>query len=70
MINLSEAIQKIKKAGASNARSVPMAGQNVNTGLYQIELMSEGTWTAIVSGIPKITAEQIIQQATNRVLLS
>ncbi len=69
MINVNEAIQKIKSSGSKNARTVPMPGADVNTGLYQIELCSEGAWSPIIGGITKSTAEGIISQATNRVIL-
>jgi hypothetical protein len=68
-ISLNEAVIKMRKAGATNVRAVPMAGQNVHTGNYQIEIMEGAGWTSIVSGIPKTTADSLIAQATNRVLL-
>jgi len=67
-INLNETIQKIKKAGVNNVRAVPMAGQNVNTGQYMIEIKEGNAWVPIVEGIPRVTADNIIQQATNRVI--
>jgi hypothetical protein len=68
-ININEAIQKIKEVGPKNVRVVPMPGQNVNSGDYQIEVMSGGSWSSIVLGIKKSMAEDIINQATNRVIL-
>jgi cytochrome c551/c552 len=68
-VNLNEAIQKIKQAGANNARAVPMPGENVTEGNYQIEINTQGKWVAIVTGIKKKIAEDIISQATNRVIL-
>lgn len=68
MINLNETITQIKRAGSTNVRAVPMAGQSVNDGLYQIEVLSEGQWNAIVGGITQVSATQIISQAVNRVI--
>ena len=67
-INLNEAIQHIKKAGEANVRSTPMSGQNVHSGLYAIEICEGGSWRAVAEGMTKMTAENIIQQATNRVI--
>jgi hypothetical protein len=69
MVDLNEAIQKIKQVGASNARAVPMAGQSVNDGNYQIEICENGNWRSVVSNVKKQMAEDIIQQAVNRVIL-
>jgi len=67
-VNLNEAIQYIKKAGEANVRSVPMTGQNVNSGLYAIEILESGQWMVVAEGMTKLTAENIITQATNRVI--
>ena len=37
-VNINEAIMKIRAAGPANVRSIPMEGQNVHTGQYQIEV--------------------------------
>lgn len=66
--NLNETIQKIKQAGPSSVRIVPMDGQPI-TGQYQIEISPQGSWVAIISGLTKQMAEDIVQQATNKVLL-
>lgn len=68
-VNVNEAIEKIKKAGAANVRTVPMPGQNVNAGDYQIEINESGTWIPVATGISKKIAEDIVSQATNRVIL-
>ena len=67
MIDLNEAIQKIKKVGPTNARAVPMPGKRIDEE-YQIEVREYSTWRPIVSGITKQTAEGIIQQAINRLI--
>jgi len=67
-INFNETIQRIKQAGSTGVRSVPMPNQPID-GDYQIEILTEGNWTPLVTGINKKTAEDIISQATNRVIL-
>jgi len=68
-INVNEAIQKIKQAGSSCVRAVPMPNQNVLSGDYQIEVKTNDVWAPIVVGVNKKIAEDIISQATNRVIL-
>ena len=67
-IDLNEAIQHIKKAGENNVRCTPMPGQNVRSGLYAIEVCEGGLWVSVAEGMTKMTAENIIVQATNRVI--
>lgn len=67
MLNLNEATQQIKRAGAANVRVLPMPGQNVNTGDYQIEINDSG-WRPVVSGLKKDIAESIVEKALNRVI--
>ena len=67
-VNLNETIQAIKRAGVSNVRMTPMSGQNVHTGNYQIEIKEGTVWRAVAVGMPKVTAANIIEQATNRVI--
>lgn len=68
-VNVNEAIERIKSAGAGNVRSVPMPGQNVNDGQYQIEINQNGQWVPVATGISKRISEDLISQATNRVIL-
>lgn len=68
-ININEAIQKIKRVGAQSVRTIPMQGQSVDGGDYQIEINNNGQWESIVVGVKKQMAEDIIRQATNRMLL-
>lgn len=68
-ININEAIQKIKQAGAQAVRTVPMPGQSVDGGDYQIEIQVGNSWQPVVTGVKKPMAEDIVRQATNRVLL-
>jgi hypothetical protein len=44
-----------------------MEGQNVTDGDYQIEV-NEGGWKPIVAGVKKFIAEQLVNQALNRVI--
>ncbi len=68
-VNLNEALVRIKKAGPNKTRAVPMPNQNVNTGLYQIEINENNSWRQIAVSIPQKTALDLIKQATNRTLL-
>ncbi len=67
--NINEAIQKIKAVGTSNTRIVPMVGQSAVAGRQQIEICENGVWRAVVSGITQKMAEDIVTQATNKVIL-
>lgn len=66
--NINEAIQKIKSIGSINTRIVPMEGQTI-TGSCQIEIKENGLWSPVVTGVTNKIAENIIAQATNRVIL-
>ena len=68
MININEAIIKIRAAGASKVRCVPMPSQNVQSGMYQIEILNDSKWECVATGMPKMAAESIIQQAINNVI--
>jgi hypothetical protein len=69
MVDISEAIAKIKDAGSTKVRTVPMSGENALTGKYQIELNNNGTWVSIACGMSRKMCEDIISQALNRVIL-
>lgn len=68
-IDINEAVIAIKKAGARKVRATPMPDQNVHSGNYQIEILEDRQWRSIVQNVPKSTAENLITQATSRVLL-
>lgn len=68
-INVNEATRKIKEAGAANVRAVPMAGQNVQSGSYQIEVKTNQIWEVVAECPNKKIAEDIISQAVNKVIL-
>lgn len=67
-VDLSKVITEIKEAGPTKVRSVPMSGHNVNSGLYQIEVVKEGSWVAVAQSLPQKTALDLIQTATNRTI--
>lgn len=67
--NINETVMKIKKVGGSNARVVPMNGQDAIGGLQQIEIREGNTWHAVLSGLTRKLAEDIISNATNKVIL-
>lgn len=69
MQDMSEAIARVRSAGASKVRSVPMAGSHAIDGKYQVEVLAEGQWSPVLGGISKATADSIIAQAINNVLL-
>lgn len=68
-INVNDAVSAIKKAGVVNTRVTQMPNQSLD-GLHQIEVQTTpGVWQPILMGIKKTMAEDIIRQATNRVIL-
>ena len=68
-ININEAVTQIKKVGSHNVRILPMPGQDINTGTHQIEIYEQNTWKVLLSGVPRTTAEDLVKQATNRMIL-
>lgn len=68
-VNVNEAVAKIKSVGSTNVRSVPMEGQNVHNGAYQIEIKENNNWVVIAECPNKKIADDIISQATNNVIL-
>jgi hypothetical protein len=68
-VNVNEAVSKIKSVGRNNVRSVPMSGQDVHNGSYQIEIKENNTWVSIAECPNKKIADEIIIQATNKVIL-
>lgn len=68
-INISEALSRLRKAGPKNIRSIPMPGQNVHVGTYQIEINhGMGDWECVLEGLPKAMADGLMSQATSRVI--
>lgn len=68
-INVNDAVSAIKKAGIGNTRVIQMPNESLD-GLHQIEVQrTPGVWQPILVGIKKPMAEDIVRQATNRVIL-
>lgn len=68
VVNINETIKKIKDVGPNNVRVVPMQNQPVD-GDHQIEVYFNSAWATILIGVKRAMAEDIVRQATNRVLL-
>jgi hypothetical protein len=68
-INISGALAEMRKAGSKGIRTMPMPGQDINTGFYLIEIAKNGCWEPLLEGLPRATAESLIAQATNRVIM-
>jgi hypothetical protein len=69
MLDISEAIVKIRKVGSGSVRSVPMTGESPLSGKYQIEILESGSWVAIAGGMSRKMCEDVVSQALNRVIL-
>lgn len=67
-INLQEATQAIRKAGSRNTRIVPMAGQP-HDGSQQIEIMENGQWNPVATGLSLKMASDLVGQAVNRCIM-
>ena len=67
-VNLAETVNRIKKAGPTNVRAVPMPGQHIHEGKYQVEVNEGGMWVVVAESIPQSTANDLIRQSTNRVI--
>lgn len=67
-VDLNSATLLIKKAGPQKVRILPMTGQAINEGDYQIEIKDDNNWSVIVSGVKKVVAEQLVGQALNRTI--
>ena len=67
-INISEALVEMRKAGPRGIRTMPMTGQDINSGMYKIEVSHGGMWDCVLEGLPRSTAESLISQATSRVI--
>ncbi len=62
-MNLQEAITEVRSSGVQNTRITPIAG----TKKSKIEVNKNGQWTEVLQ-IDSILAEDVIKQATNRVI--
>ena len=68
MVNIAEAENKIKVAGKTNVRIVPMEGQSIQDGNHQIEVCLEGKWTPVLINVKRSMAESVVNQALNKVI--
>lgn len=67
-ININEAIAAIKRVGMHKVRVVPVTGQSPLDGKQQIEICENGVWSAVVTGVTSNMAQDILSQASNRVI--
>lgn len=68
MVNLTETVNAIKAAGPLKVRIVPQTGEHYETGLYVIEILKESSWCPILSGVPRQTADNLVNQASCNLL--
>mgnify|MGYP001594996388 CR=1 FL=1 len=61
--NINDAIQKIKSLGLSNTRIVSSGEKSC------IEVRENGQWNKVIVGVTQRIAEDIVAQATNKVIL-
>lgn len=61
---IKETVDKIRQVGTTNVRKVPNSG-----GTMDIQVCESGNWRTILSGVLAGAADDIIRQATNKVLL-
>ena len=64
-MTINEAVEKIKKAGPSNTQITPMSDSD----RFKIEINLGQGWATILTGLKRVMAEDVIRQASNRVLL-
>jgi hypothetical protein len=67
--NLNDAIQTIKKVGVNKTRIVPMEGQSPLEGQQEIQVLRDGKWESVVTGLSRKMAEEFVAQAANKVIL-
>lgn len=67
--NLNEAIQRIKQAGVNHTRILPVTGESALGDNQEIQVKESGEWRTVVTGIKRSMAEDLVRQATNRVIL-
>lgn len=67
--SLNTVLQLIKEAGPTKTRVVPMEGQSVLNGRFRIQITDGTNWSDVLSDVPRSTAEDLVKQATNRIIL-
>ena len=65
MPNLSKIIETIKKAGPNNTRITPIPG----TDKFMIEINLGSGWASVMKGLKQQMAEDIVRQASSRIIL-
>jgi hypothetical protein len=65
MASLKEALNKIREVGPTNTRITPVSG----TKNVKIEVQANGAWVTVVTDVTRMMAEDILNQAVNRVIL-
>jgi hypothetical protein len=62
---LQEAVAKIRQVGITNVRISPISGDTK----HQIEIQENGSWIKILNPMEKNMAEDVLRQASNKVIL-
>lgn len=62
---LAEIVERIKKAGINNTR----ISQDQSTGKARIEILTNSGWVTIRKDLTQSMAEDIVRQASSRVIL-
>jgi hypothetical protein len=69
-ININHATQSLRRVGQQNVRIVPMPGHSAVSGQHRIEIKeANADWQPLVEGLERSLADNIVQQAFNRVIL-
>jgi hypothetical protein len=63
MATIKEAVDKIRQVGTTNARITPVGNR------CKIEIYTGKEWVTLLSNLERNIAEDVIRQATNRVIL-
>lgn len=64
MATVKEAVEKIRQVGVDNARITQLGN-----GKAKIEVKTKAGWVSVLSNINSRIAEDILRQATNKVIL-
>lgn len=64
MATVKEAVEKIRQVGLDNARITQLGN-----GKAKIEIKTKAGWVSVLSSVNSGIAEDILRQATNKVIL-
>lgn len=64
MATVKEAVEKIRQVGLDNARIIQLGN-----GKTKIEIKTKAGWVSVLSNVNSGIAEDILRQATNKMLL-